>query len=93
MKKLNFDQIPKIPREEQDENHSKALNVLANGKEAKIFISTNPSEWSDEKIVIIWNKKNKKFGESFYTKYFHMPEPGVLSHGGDAGDILLEVVE
>ena len=93
MKKLNFDQIPKISREDQDDNHSKALNVLANGQEAKIFISTNPSEWSDEKIVIIWKKKNKIFGESFYTKYFQMLEPGILSHGGDGGNILLEVVE
>lgn len=49
MKKLNFDQIPKIPREEQDENHSKAVNVLANGEQAKIFISIDPSRWSNGK--------------------------------------------
>ena len=93
MKKLNLDQIPKISREDQDDNHLNALDVLANGEQAKIFISIDPSGWSDDKIVIIWKVKNKKFGESFYTKYFHMDEPGILSHGGDGGNILLEVVE
>jgi hypothetical protein len=93
MKKLSLDQIPKISREEQDDNHSNALDVLANGEQAKVFISIDSSGWSDDKIVIIWKVKNKKFGESFYTKYFHMDEPGKLSHDGDGGNILLEVVE
>jgi hypothetical protein len=93
MKKLSLDQIPKISKEEQDDNHSNALDVLANGELAKVFISIDSSGLSDDKIVIIWKVKNKKFGESFYTKYFHMDEPGILSHGGDGGNILLEAVE
>lgn len=93
MRKLNFNQIPKISSEDQDDNHSKALNVLANGEQAKIFISTDPSEWSDEKIVIIWKVKNEKFGESFYTKYFGMGEPGILEYGNEGGTILIELLD
>ena len=63
MKKPNLDQIPKISREDQDDNHSKALNVLANGQEAKIFISIDPSGWSDEKNLIFL--KNLMFEKRF----------------------------
>ncbi len=93
MKKLSLDQIPKISREEQDDNHSNALDVLANGEQAKVFISIDPSGWSDEKIVIIWKVKNKKYGESFYTKYFGMGEPGILEYGYDGDTILIELLD
>ena len=93
MKKPNLDQIPKISREDQDDILSKALDVLANGEQAKIFISIDPSGWSDEKIVIIWKVKNEKFGESFYTKYFGMGEPGILEYGYEGGTILIELLD
>ena len=49
MKKPTLDQFPKISREDQDDSHSKAVNVLANGEQAKIFISIDPSRWSNGK--------------------------------------------
>ena len=93
MKKPNLDQIPKISREDQDDILSKALDVLANGEQAKIFISIDPSGWSDEKIVIIWKVKNNKFGESFITKYFGMGEAGILEYGYEGGTILIELLD
>ena len=81
MKKPNLDQIPKISREDQDDILSKALDVLANGEQAKIFISIDPCGWSDEKIVIIWKFKNEKFGDSFFTEYFGMGVLGILEYG------------
>ncbi|MFC5191893.1 hypothetical protein ACFPIK_08945 [Algoriphagus aquatilis] len=90
MKRITLEEIPVISIDNQEDFLSKALDIKADGKEAKIFIS-DKGEWSDEKIVIVWKEKNKKYGESFTTKYFTMDEPGVLKYGHEGDQIILEI--
>ena len=91
MKKVKLSEIPVIPKTVSN-FIDLALKVKANGADAKIFISS-PGQTSfngDEKIVILFDEPNQQFGDSFTTKYFDMPEPGVLTWGHDGGTITLE---
>jgi hypothetical protein len=92
MKKVHLDDIPLIPIENQDNVSETALDVFANGEKAKIFISQRDhiAFNGDDKIVIVWDKPNKEFGDSFTTKYFIMNEPGILSWGHGGGKIIIE---
>ena len=94
MKKVNLKDIPSIPIEKQDNVLDLALDILANGEKAKIFISQRdhiPFN-GDDKIVIIWEKPNLVYGESFTTKYLSMDEPGLLQWGHDKDVITLEYI-
>lgn len=92
MKKVHLDDIPLIPIEKQDNVLESALDVFANGEKAKIFISQRDrlAFNGDDKIVILWDKPNKEFGESFTTKYYLMDEPSILNWGHDGGQITIE---
>jgi hypothetical protein len=92
MKKVHLEEIPLIPIEKQDNVLETALDVFANGEKAKIFISQRDhlSFNGDDRIVIVWDKPNKEFGESFTTKYFIMDEPGILLWGHEGGKITVE---
>ena len=92
MRKLTLSDIPKIPVSNQDYQVS-ALRIKANGEDALIFISTREDQpfSGDEKVVIVWDKPNKEFGESFTTKYFDITEPGILDWGYDGGKIIVEL--
>lgn len=95
MKKIHLEDIPLIPIEKQDNVLETALDVFANGEKAKIFISQRDhiAFNGDDKIVIVWDKPNKEFGESFTTKYFIMKEPGILHWGHEGGKITIEKLD
>lgn len=94
MKKVTLNDIPSISIEKQDNVLDLALNILANGEKAKIFISQGDHVpvGGDEKIVIVWDTPNKIYGESFTTKYFLMDEPGLLTWGHDHTVITVEFI-
>jgi hypothetical protein len=95
MKKVYLNEIPLIPFNKQDNVLEIALDVFANGEKAKIFISQRDhlAFNGDDKIVIVWDKPNKEFGESFTTKYFIMDEPGELRWGQEGGKITVEQLD
>ena len=95
MKKVYLNEIPLIPFNKQDNVLEIALDVFANGEKAKIFISQRDhlAFNGDDKIVIVWDKPNKEFGESFTTKYFIMDKPGELCWGHEGGKITVEQLD
>jgi hypothetical protein len=83
MKKVRLEDIPLIPIEVQENVLNRALSVLVDGERAKIFISQRdhiPFN-GDDKVVIVWEKPNNTYGETFTTKYFLVNEPGILRWG------------
>lgn len=95
MKKVSLTEIPHISTDIQDNVQNLSLNILADGERANIFISKRDEVpfSGDDKIVIIWEHPNKKYGESFTTKYFSMNEPGLLHWGSENGIITLEHID
>ena len=92
MTKVKLSDIPVISAKNQETFLDLALAIKANGKDAKIFISRWDEQfYDDEKIVIVWNKRNREFGKSFTTKYFLIKEPGILEFGHDDGKIYIEM--
>lgn len=95
MKKVCLNDIPQISSDIQDNVQDLSLNILADGERAKIFISKRDQVpfSGDDKIVIIWEHPNKKYGESFTTKYFSMNQPGLLYWGSENEIITLEHID
>lgn len=95
MKKVSLNDIPLISTDSQDNILKVSLDILADGERAKIFISKREhvAFSGDDKIVIIWEQPNKKYGESFTTKYFSINEPGLLHWGNEGGVITLEHID
>lgn len=83
MKNLSIEDIPVISQEfSKKEALKKALNCFADNKKAKIFISKPKKEsFSEEKIVIVWDRSHDVFGKSFTTKYFSFAKKGILEWG------------
>ena len=92
MEKVINSDIPVISITNQDNYLELALRIKANGEDAKIFISGRDDIpfAGDDKIVIVWDKPNNEFGESFTTKYYNITEPGILEWGYDGGKIIIE---
>jgi len=99
MKKVTLSEIPVIPFPEPANYLDLALKVKANGKNAIIFISGRENikmgdyGWGDDKIMIVWDSPNNKYGASFITKYFDMQKAGILEYGYKGEKITIEKVE
>ena len=86
MKKITLSEIPVIPFPEPANYIDLALKVKANGEDAKIYISGRENSpfieegqfFGDDKVIIIWDAPNNKYGDSFITKYFVTESPGWL---------------
>lgn len=90
MKEVKIEDIPILKGNYTPE---KALDIALEGfadeYKARIYISKPEDYYSEEKIVIIWDKPHPKYGESLTTKYYHMNEDGVLEWGEGNPPIIL----
>ena len=95
MKKVTLSEIPVIPFPEPANYIDLALKVRANGEDAIVFISGRehiPFN-GDDKIFIVWDTPNQKYGASFVTKYYDIKKPGILEYGYNGDVITLEKKE
>jgi hypothetical protein len=95
MKKVTLSDIPVIPFPEPANYIDLALKVKANGEDAIVFISGRehiPFN-GDDKIFIVWDTPNQKYGASFVTKYYDIKKPGILEYGYNGDVITLEKQE
>lgn len=70
----------------------KGLPILADGIKAYIFLCKvdDYTDYSSEKIVIVFIDKHPKWKELFSTKYFMIKKPGKLDWGHDGGTFQIE---
>jgi hypothetical protein len=95
MKKVTLSEIPVIPFPEPANYIDLALKVKANGEDAIVFISGRehiPFN-GDDKVFIVWDTPNQKYGASFVTKYYDIKKPGILEYGYNGDVITLEKQE
>ena len=95
MKKVTLSEIPVIPFPEPANYIDLALKVRANGEDAIVFISGRehiPFN-GDDKVFIVWDTPNQKYGASFVTKYYDIKKPGILEYGYNGDVITLEKQE
>ena len=95
MKKVTLSEIPVIPFPEPANYIDLALKVRANGEDAIVFISGREHIQfnGDDKVFIVWDTPNQKYGASFVTKYYDIKKPGILEYGYNGDVITLEKQE
>ena len=85
---MNFDEIVSEVNADQELTNKIQLGA----KYLDIMVLDHIPFNGDDEIVIIWEKPNQVYGESFTTKYFFMDEPGLLQWGHDKDVITLEYI-